>query len=77
VETASSQYSQFAFALIGKGLENYVDFNEYDGLERPSINRSRMIVEEVEKVMEEKGVLTKEEYAAIKGRNIRLTHIML
>jgi hypothetical protein len=77
VKTASSQYSQFAFELIGKGLKKYVDFNEYDGLESPSINLSRMIVDEVEKVMEAKGVLTKEEYAAIKSRDIRLTYVKL
>jgi len=77
VKTASSQLSKFAFALIGKGLEEYVDLNEYDGFERPSINISRMIMVEVEKVIKAKGVLTKEEYAAIKSTDIRLTYVKL
>jgi len=77
VETASSKNSRFAFALIGKGLGNYVDLNEYDGLESPDINLSRMVMVEVEKVIQAKGVLTKEEYAAIKSRDFRLTYVEL
>ena len=60
VKVASDKGSQFAFALVRKGLEDYVKFNEYDGLENPTVCLSRMIMEEVKQVLEEKGVLTKD-----------------
>ncbi|KIM42693.1 hypothetical protein M413DRAFT_26705 [Hebeloma cylindrosporum] len=76
-EVASAAGSSFAFALVRKGLQKYVDLNEYDGLERPSVNRSRMVIGEVEKVLEEKGVLMKEEYDAIASKDTGLTYVKL
>ena len=77
VKAASGRYSQFAFALVRKGLRQYVDLNEYDGLESPTVCVSQMIVEEVEGILEAKGVLTKEEYNAITSADNNLTDIKL
>ncbi len=77
VKGASGKFSRFAFALIRKGLGEYVDLNEYDGLESPSINLSELIMTEVDRVIEANGVLTKEEYNAIKSTDIGLTDIKL
>jgi hypothetical protein len=77
VQVASGRYSQFAFALVRNGLEKYVDWNEYDGLERPEVSLSRMVMGEVKWVLEEKGVLTKEEYAVIESADIGLTDVEL
>jgi hypothetical protein len=77
VKVASGKGSRFAFALVRKGLEDYVKFNEYDGLENPKVCLNRMIMEEVKKVLEEKGVLTKEEYRVIESTDINLTYVML
>jgi hypothetical protein len=75
VKVASGKYSQFAFALVRKGLRKYVDLNEYDGMEHPSVCVSQMIMEEVKRVLEAKGVLTKEEYKVIESADINLTYI--
>jgi hypothetical protein len=77
VQVASGRYSQFAFALVRNGLEKYVDWNEYDGLERPEVSLSRMVMGEVKRVLEEKGVLTKEEYTVIESADIGLTDVEL
>jgi hypothetical protein len=77
VKVASGKNSEFAFALVRQGLGKYVNFNEYDGLEHPSVSLSQMIMEEVNRVMEAKGILTKEEYDEIKSADINLTYIKL
>lgn len=77
VKVASSECSEFAFALVRKGLSRYVNYNEYDGLEHPNVCLSRMVMGEVEGVLEAKGVLTKEEYNVIKSADIDLTYIKL
>jgi hypothetical protein len=61
LKVVPGKYSQFAFALVRKGLRKYMDLNEYDGLEHPSICLSQMIMEEVKRVLEAKGMLMKEE----------------
>ncbi len=73
----SRPYSDFAFVLVRKGLGKYVDSNEYDGLESPSISPSRMVMGEVDRAFEANEVLSKEEYNAIKSTDIRLTYIKL
>jgi hypothetical protein len=70
VEVASDKFSQFAFVLVRKGLRKYVNLNEYDGLEDPSVSLSRMIMGEVKRVLEAQGVLTKEEYDVIESTDI-------
>ena len=77
VTVASGSYSQFAFALVRKGLRKYVHLNEYDGLESPAVCVSQMVMEEVEGILEAKGVLTKEEYNAITSADTNLTDIKL
>jgi hypothetical protein len=70
VEVASDKFSQLAFVLVRKGLRKYVNLNEYDGLEDPSVSLSRMIMGEVKRVLEAQGVLTKEEYDVIESTDI-------
>lgn len=57
VQVASGKYSQFAFVLVRKGLRKYVDWNEYDGLEDPSVCLSQMVMGEVKRVLDAKGFL--------------------
>lgn len=76
VEIASGKYSRFSFALVGKGLEKYINMNEYDGMDHPRVCQSRMIQDEVENVLEARGVITKDEYNVIKSVDVNLTVII-
>jgi len=77
VKVASAKSSSFAFALVRKGLINHVEWNEYDGKESPIVSRSSMIQAEVEYILAARGVLTQEEYNAIKSVDISLKYIVL
>jgi hypothetical protein len=77
VKAASGQYSEFAFALVRKGFRKYIDLNEYNELQYPSVCLNWMIMAEVERVLEAKGILMREEYNVIKSTDIDLMYVEL
>jgi len=77
VEVMSDGYLQFSFALARKGLGKYIHLNKHNELKDPGICLNEMIMEEVKRVLEAKGVLTKEEYSAIESVDIDMMYVNL